>query len=197
MQLYLFSGFLGSGKTTLILGFAKILVEHRNKKVMLIVNDVGDVGIDGQLMRQCNTDVYELFGGCICGQLGNLVNLLQKAGAEYVVDAIILEASGIAQPARFLDTIRKFGPDELQIKVIALVDASRWLELRQVVEDLVTGQVRTAEYIFVNKIDATDAVLLQEVINDIAGLKLKGKIIALSASKAEDILKIAEVLGDA
>ena len=43
------------------------MVMEEHKKIMLIVNDVGDVGIDGSLMRRLDTDVYEIFGGCICG----------------------------------------------------------------------------------------------------------------------------------
>ena len=73
MSLFLFSGFLGSGKTTMVVQIAKYFVEEKQAKVMLIVNDVGDVGIDAQLMRKMHTDVHELFGGCVCGQLGNLI----------------------------------------------------------------------------------------------------------------------------
>ena len=65
---------------------------------MLIVNDVG---IDGSLMRQLDTDVYEIFGGCICGQMGNLIPLLKGVGTKYDVEDILLEVSGIAQSEKF------------------------------------------------------------------------------------------------
>ena len=64
----------------MVVQIAKYLVKEKKRKVMLIVNDVGDVGIDAQLMKKMHTEVHEIFGGCICGQLGNLINLLSGIG---------------------------------------------------------------------------------------------------------------------
>lgn len=194
MHLYLFSGFLGSGKTTMVTKLAKLLVEEKNEKVMLIVNDVGDVGIDAQLMRKLQTDVHELFGGCICGQLGNLVNLLNKIGEKYMVDTVIIEASGIAQPIRFIDTIHKFVPAQTRVEVISLADASRWEELRLVLDSLITSQINSAELIVVNKTDIVDEATLEYVIDDIKKMKADAKIITFSANNPEDIYKLAEVI---
>jgi len=195
MELYLFSGFLGSGKTTMVMEMAKYLVEKKNEKVMLIVNDVGDVGIDAQLMRKLHTDVHELFGGCICGQLGNLVNLLLGIGEKYFVDSVVIEASGIAQPVRFIDTIYKFVPDRTNVKVVTLADATRWEELRLVLETLITSQIESADLVVVNKADAVDEETLRNVINDITCVKKPGvKIMPISAYSPGDVHQVAEVI---
>lgn len=194
MQLYLFSGFLGSGKTTMVTEIARYLVEKKNEKVMLIVNDVGDVGIDAQLMRKLQTDVHELFGGCICGQLGNLVNLLLGIGDKYFVDTVIIEASGIAQPVRFIDTIKKFLPDQTNIQVITLADATRWEELYLVLETLITSQIESADLVVINKTDAVDKNILKSVIDDISGLKPGVEIMPISAYNHDDVYRVAEVI---
>lgn len=194
MNLYLFCGFLGSGKTTLVVQLAKYLVSEKQAKVMLIVNDVGDVGIDAQLMRKMHTDVHELFGGCICGQLGNLVNLLLGVGDKYDVDTVLVEASGIAQPVRFIDTIRKFVPDDNCVHTITLVDASRFEELTLVLTELINSQISSADLAVINKIDAVDEQTLLEVEDYVRKLRPDVRMIRSSSNNPEDVHAIGEVM---
>lgn len=196
MQFYLFCGFLGSGKTTLTIELTKYIVQKKKKKVMLIVNDVGDIGIDAKLMKKLDTDVYELFGGCVCGQLGNLANLLIGIGEKYIVDLVIMEASGMAKPVNFIDTIRKFVPDGTEVKVITLADAERWFELHQVLEPLIESQINSANLVLVNKIDSVNVEEISNIVQDIKNIKSGVDILTISAFKNADILKVAkEVIG--
>lgn len=194
MKLYLFSGFLGSGKTTLVTSLAKDLVEKKKQKVMLIVNDVGDVGIDGNLMRKLDTDVFELYGGCVCGQLDNLITLLKDAGTKYPVDLILMEASGIAQPVKFLDTIKRFGPDGMEIKVLALVDGERWEDLRQVVDTLLVSQVSSADLILVNKIDVISQTQVEKVVQDVRSINPQADLMTVAVNQESDVARILEVI---
>lgn len=194
MSLFLFSGFLGSGKTTMVVQIAKYFVEEKQAKVMLIVNDVGDVGIDAQLMRKMHTDVHELFGGCVCGQLGNLITLLKGIGTKYAVDTVIVEASGIAQPARFIDTIEIFVPGNMGVKVISLADASRWQELTEVLPDLINGQIGSANLVVINKIDAVSTEEIVDVENYIKNLRPDVEILKASANNSQDMKNLAEVM---
>lgn len=196
LKLYIVSGFLGSGKTTLVTALAKKLVEEHGRKVMLIVNDVGEIGVDGQLMKRLNTDVYELFGGCICGQLGSLIKILKEVNLKYAVDLILLEASGIAQPSRFMDTVRKFGPEEMATQVLALVDCSRWLELRQVMEGLLESQVKSAELVLLNKVDVVAQEVVRKVEEDILSLNPGCKLLPMAAVKEEDSWRLTEVMAN-
>ena len=78
MRLLLFTGFLGSGKTTLILAVVK-KAERIPDAVCVIVNEVGDVGIDGEVLRVGDLEVRELTSGCICCQIGvDLVRTLRE-----------------------------------------------------------------------------------------------------------------------
>lgn len=195
LELIIISGFLGSGKTTLVTALAKELVKKYNRRVMLIVNDVGEIGIDGQLMRRLGADVYEIFGGCICCQLGNdLVKLLKEVTPQYKVDLILMEASGVAEPGKIVDTVKRYGPYGLKERVLALVDVSRWLEIRPMLEPLLTAQVLAADLILVNKIDIAPWPRVEAVIRDIQGLKPSGRIITLAASREGDAAKVAEVI---
>ncbi|MCP8317592.1 MAG: hypothetical protein H3Z51_12160 [archaeon] len=97
MQFLIISGFFGSGKTTLILELARELVIKRGKKVGIIVNDLGEVGIDDKVMRSYGLNVKEMFGGCICCEIAvNLPTTLKALKEAYNPDVVILEPSVIA-----------------------------------------------------------------------------------------------------
>ncbi|MGI6226274.1 MAG: CobW family GTP-binding protein [Zhaonellaceae bacterium] len=196
MQLSIISGFLGSGKTTLVSALAKILVEDYGKKVLLIVNDVGEIGIDGQLMKEFTTDVYELYGGCICGHLPNLIHILQEAPEKYPVDHVLVEASGIAKPSNFVHTIINYGPETMKTKVLALADAQRWLELYDVLEPLLESQIKSADLIIINKIDLVTEAELGQVKEALINLNPKAQVEKISAHNPQDIAKLAEVISN-
>ena len=110
MRLLLFAGFLGSGKTTLILALARqAALDHL--RVCVLVNEVGEVGIDGEVLRLGDMEVVEITGGCICCQIGvDLVRALRDLEQEFRPDLVIVEASGIATPGGVLDAIRSYPP---------------------------------------------------------------------------------------
>ncbi len=78
MRLIIVAGFLGSGKTTLLLETVGKLIERTGKKVVIIVNDFGTVGIDAKVMDKYGLKVTELASGCICCTLGpDLISTLE------------------------------------------------------------------------------------------------------------------------
>lgn len=108
MRLLIFSGFLGSGKTTLIVALAKRLA-IAGHKTCFIVNEVGEVGIDQAVMRDDDLDVWEITAGCICCQLGlDLVATLQEISERYRPAVVIIEASGVATPSGILDALTHY-----------------------------------------------------------------------------------------
>ena len=100
-------GFLGSGKTTLA---NRILSEQHDQRIAVIVNEFGDVGIDGQLIVGVDDNVVELSNGCLCCTvLGDLADTLRQllVRRRQTVDAkpferIVIEASGLASPGPVL-----------------------------------------------------------------------------------------------
>ncbi|MBD1864484.1 MULTISPECIES: GTP-binding protein [Trichocoleus] len=102
------TGYLGSGKTTLL---NRILTFEHGKKVAVIVNEFGDVGIDGQLVMNADEEILEMNNGCICctvrGDLIRIIsNLLER---QEKFDHLVIETTGLADPA---PVIQSFFVDE-------------------------------------------------------------------------------------
>src|SRR5690625_4700640 len=97
------TGHLGAGKTTLL---NRILTEDIGKKYAVIVNEFGEIGIDNDLIVESDEEIYEMNNGCICctvrGDLiGILLKLLRRPGR---FDAIVVETTGVADPAPVIQT---------------------------------------------------------------------------------------------
>lgn len=152
MNLLLFSGFLGSGKTTVIVSLAKAAAES-GRKVAVLVNEIGEIGIDNQLMRALDLNVWELVAGCICCALsGDLVATLEKLDTGYSPDLVIVEASGAAHPGAVLSALRYYRGRPLSgVRTVTLVDPLRLRVLREVMSPLITSQIEPADTILISK----------------------------------------------
>lgn len=156
MQLFAISGFFGSGKTTLVLQLARHLVVGQGRKVVIIQNEIGKVGVDDLLLKSQGLQTRELLGGCICCQLQNgMIATLRTAAAEHRPDAFIVEASGMATPA-MLRAI--FAAAELPLvppQLWVLFDAARLQKLRQVAAaPFLNASMKAADALVLNKLDA-------------------------------------------
>lgn len=155
MQLIMIAGFLGSGKTTLLLELAKTFTSTFNRRVAIIENEVGKVGVDGQYLAQLGLQIREIQSGCVCCQLrGNLLATLYDLEAAYAPDFIFFEPSGVALPDQVVDVCRTYGGNIESIHVVMLVDAMRFGNPRIFALPLVTRGIMAANTIVVNKIDA-------------------------------------------
>ncbi|MFC1879478.1 CobW family GTP-binding protein [Chloroflexota bacterium] len=188
MIILIVAGFLGSGKTTFILSLARQLVEA-GKKVAIIENEVGEIGIDGELIRRSGLAVREIFNGCICCQLSaDLVPTLETLAVETASDYIIIEASGVAEPNRILGLLSFYhGPPIQDTHTLTLVDPTRIPELFQILTPLITAQVQPANTIIINKIDIASSDELTATREVLKSLKLRAAIVELSARDKVDI----------
>ena len=154
MRILLFSGFLGSGKTTLVIKLAQKVVAH-GQRVAILVNEIGEIGIDNQLMRRLDLDVWELLDGCICCTLSaDLVSTLQKLDNDYQPDLIIIEPSGAADPRSILKAMQYYRGSPLESQqTIAVVDPLRLEMLMEVLTPLITAQIQHAGLILISKSD--------------------------------------------
>lgn len=154
MHLLLFSGFLGSGKTTLAVQVAQAVVE-RGKRVAILVNEIGEAGIDNQLMRQLDLNVWELLNGCICCTLSaDLVSTLQKLDTDYAPDLVVLEPSGAADPHSVLHAIPYYRGRPLESqRFVAILDPLRLPVLIEVMTPLIHSQIQNADFILIGKSD--------------------------------------------
>ena len=151
----LIAGFLGSGKTTFVIDMAQKLVAE-GKKVAILVNEIGEIGIDGQLMRQLDMNVWELMGGCVCCTLAaSLPETLEQVQRDYTPDMVILEPSGSAETHKVLSAlsgVEIIKPEDC--RTVILVDVPRLPMLREIIMPLISSQIAKADYIALNKMDA-------------------------------------------
>lgn len=169
MRLLLLSGFLGSGKTTLVIKLAQSAVE-RGKKVAILVNEIGEVGIDNQLMRQLDMNVWELLNGCICCTLSvDLVATLQQLDSGYSPDLVIIEPSGAADPKSILSALPYYkGKPFESMQTISVLDPLRLEMLVEVMTPLIVSQIQHADLVLVSKCDRARAVEI-EYAHQVAG----------------------------
>jgi len=192
------TGFLGAGKTTLL---NHILEENHGKKIAVIENEFGEVGIDDKLLKAKNTvteeNVIEMNNGCICCTVrGDLIAGLKKlhkqtTGKGKPLDGIIIETTGLADPAPVAQTF--FADDFVQNNmvldgILTVVDAKHCLEhLREekpegIVNEAVE-QVAFADRILLNKTDLVTPEYLEEVQQEIRTVNRTAQIRRTQNSK--------------
>jgi G3E family GTPase len=166
------TGFLGAGKTTLL---NHILTAHHGKRIAVIENEFGQVGVDNELVINAEEEIFEMNNGCICctvrGDLIRILGSLMKRRDRF--DYILIETTGMADPGPVAQTF--FVDDDMQRElaldgIVTVVDAKHvWLHLddqREVIE-----QIAFADVILLNKTDLVDAETLE---------KLKARIHAIN-----------------
>lgn len=171
------TGFLGSGKTTLL---NRILTEQHGKRIAVIENEFGEVGVDNDLVIGAEEEIFEMNNGCICctvrGDLIRILGNLMKRRDRF--DYIMIETTGMADPGPVAQTF--FMDDEIQTQlsldgIITLVDA------RHVVEhiddsDEVREQIAFADVILLNKTDLVSASDLDILEQRIHGMNSAARI---------------------
>ena len=185
MELLIIAGFLGSGKTSTIMSVVKRIHEENGKKVAIIVNDFGKIGVDGKVMEKNGLKVKEFWGGCICCTLGSyLTSTIEKVVEEIEADYVIIEPSGIADPKMILKTLNKYdGPPFDRIRTIVILDASRFDIYRQVLAIPLKNQIGSAEAIFINKVDEVDPSDVEAIKVQVREAGFEKSIIGISATQ--------------
>ena len=116
------TGYLGAGKTTLL---NRILSEKHDKNYAVIVNEFGEIGIDGALVVGADEDIFEMSNGCICCSVrGDLIETIDNLlKSERQIDNIIIETTGLADPAPVAQTFlqEEFVRSKTQLDAILTV----------------------------------------------------------------------------
>lgn len=125
IKIDIFSGFLGAGKTTLI---KKLIAEaYKGEKLVLIENEFGDIGIDGEFLKDSGVQINEMNSGCICCSLvGDFSKALTEVCEKFTPDRIIIEPSGVGKLSDVIKAVNDAGILELVINGLAtVIDASK------------------------------------------------------------------------
>jgi G3E family GTPase len=159
------TGYLGSGKTTLL---NHILTGQQGRKVAVIVNEFGEVGIDGQLIEQDGDEqLIEFNNGCLCctvrGDLVTTIDKLRQRAGD--LDAILIETTGLADPAPVASTFFVDEAVRAGTRLDAFVTVVDAVNLEKNLEQSVEAQeqVAFADIVLVNKTDLADEEQLQRI----------------------------------
>jgi G3E family GTPase len=158
----LLTGFLGSGKTTLM---NRLLSAPQERRIGVLVNDFGAINIDAQLIVGLEGEAVQLANGCICCTIrGDLLAAIEGLlDAPEPPEALLIEASGISDPAEIILTIANSRLRERTRVdgILAMLDAEGFGQLRGRSRVLAEQQVRTADMVILNKADLVDEVTLR------------------------------------
>lgn len=170
------TGYLGAGKTTLL---NRILTQEHGKKVAVIVNEFGEVGIDNQLVIDADEEIFEMNNGCICctvrGDLIRIIGNLMKRRDKF--DHIVIETTGLADPAPVIQTF--FVDEDMRDKmlldaVVTVVDAKHIWQHWDADEAL--EQIAFADVVLLNKTDLVTPEQLAELETRIRSMNAMAKI---------------------
>lgn len=155
----LVTGFLGAGKTT----YMNRLLAATNERILLIVNELGSVNLDEQLIVQMDQEQIELSNGCICCSIQNDLSktFYQLAARDKTFDRVVIETTGVADPAPIIQTI--YYDDYLRSRfkltaILTVVDASQ-MDRDLFIEGI--HQIAYADMILLNKTDLVDRAALE------------------------------------
>ncbi len=172
------TGFLGSGKTTLL---NRILSEEHGKRIAVIENEFGEVGIDQALVINADEEIFEMSNGCICctvrGDLIRVLGNLMKRRDKF--DYVLVETTGLADPGPVAQTF--FMDDEIREEfaldgIVTLVDAAH-IEQQLGRSDESTEQIAFADVLVLNKTDLVDGDALDRLETRLRDMNRMARVI--------------------
>lgn len=171
IQSFIITGFLGVGKTTMLTNTVK---EHfADKKVAIVVNEFGDIGIDGDILSNVYSEVLEISEGCICCQLSEefesgVMEIIQK----YDPEIIFVETSGASEPFPIFMSMQNLG---VTIEgVICVVDSKNLDSYKD--NSTAKYQIGGSNIIVMNKTDLVNEEELEAVKKDVQDIKAEYNI---------------------
>lgn len=189
------TGFLGSGKTTLL---NRILTENHGKRIAVIENEFGEIGVDQELVIGAEEEIFEMNNGCICctvrGDLIRILGNLMKRKDKF--DYIMVETTGMADPGPVVQTF--FVDDEMQAKmkldaIVTLVDAKHVWEHIETSEE-VKQQIAFADVLLLNKTDLVTPEDLDKLESRILSMNATAKVYR-TKDAVVDMDKVLDIQG--
>lgn len=159
IPLTIITGYLGAGKTTLL----RNILETSGKRIAVIMNEFGEIGIDGKLLRGKNVEIKELDGGCVCCSLtGEFEAAVKEVIAKTKPEHILVETTGVAEPDALISDVQD-NIDEVRLDaVVTVVDADAILKFPSLGETAKI-QIGIADILLINKIDLVSDIDLMRI----------------------------------
>jgi G3E family GTPase len=172
------TGFLGSGKTTLL---NHILTNHQDLKVAVLVNELGDIDIDSQLLVTVDQNMIELSNGCICCTINNslaeaVYSILERRDE---IDCLVIETTGVADPLPIALTF--LGTDLRDMtwldSMLTVVDAETFTPGQHYNSDAALSQIEYSDIILLNKTDLVAEAKIDELQTYFRSIKSGARIL--------------------
>ena len=194
VKIDIISGFLGAGKTTLI---KKLLKEaFEGEQVVLIENEVGEIGIDGGFLKDAGIEIREMNSGCICCSLvGDFGASLKEVVEKYHPDRILIEPSGVGKLSDVIKAVQGVEEDvDIQLNsYTTVVDAKKCKMYMRNFGEFFDNQVQYAGAIIMSRTDIVDEKKAMESMELLRSINEKAAIITTPIEKL-DGKKILEVM---
>jgi len=169
MRIDVIAGFLGSGKTTTILELLRSRAVDPARTVLL-VNEFGQIGVDGALLADAGGDVRELASGCICCSLKNdFMAQIEDIRARLDPEHVLIEPSGVASLRDVLQAVlgSRVAADIEELRTVLVLDVDDYDWFVQMSEVFVEAQIGLAQLILLNKIDLSSEEAVAGVVADL------------------------------
>ncbi|MCL6557444.1 MAG: GTP-binding protein [Firmicutes bacterium] len=173
------NGFLGSGKTTFIRHIARQLVPL--ERIVILVNEFGEVGIDGALLTNEGLGVVELTSGCICCSLApDLGRQLLGIATGVNPDRVIIEPTGVATIQGLLSVVGSLKLEKYieAVKVIFLIDAAEFKDFQSGYPAFLEAQISLAHTVIINKCDLVSEADAREIRQTISTINPQATVLS-------------------
>ncbi|MSQ47295.1 MAG: GTP-binding protein [Deltaproteobacteria bacterium] len=178
IPVHLISGFLGSGKTTLLQHLLNYCLANGIKPAVMM-NEYGEINIDGELLRGQGYSVREMTNGCICCTIGGTLGLAIQEVLTFKPEVIFIEATGLADPVELVDQITKEEvlPFVRLASLIAVLDPINFSRLAEEMYSGIRQQTELADVVLINKRDLADQQTLQALTAEVRALNPRCEIL--------------------
>lgn len=193
MKVLVVSGFLGSGKTT----FIETLSKKIDKYIVVLENEYGEVGVDGEILKKDDIEIWELTGGCICCTIkANFATSILTIYNSLEPELLIIEPTGLGMLSSVLDNIRKIEYERIEIlDPLTIVDATAIDDHMDEFGEIFDDQIKTSNKAIVSKLSLVEPEKVLEVENRI---RKRNPDIKIYTKELEDLDEFfwAELLED-
>ena len=196
MELVVISGFLGSGKTSLLLTLAKAFA-GQGRRVAVIENEVRRDGVDGEQLKEEGLDVREIVAGCVCCSLRHdLIHTLFELEREVQPDIVFLEPSGVAGPKQIQHCLCGYGGEIEKQTHIVVADAQRLPAIHDFSIPLIHDGLEIADLVVINKIDLVSEAQLDDLIERVRGVNPDVSTLCVSAKEGTRLSELTDLIAN-